>query len=98
MLRPVALAFLLVAPSVSAAGNFPIAGLTPERRPDNAPAIRELVRPQGWEKRFFFGVEPPPPPGLGAADQGAWYTPFDRPGATGPYDLRKWHSSKGSKR
>ena len=26
-------------------------------------------------------------------DQGNWYSPFDRPGAPGPYDIRGWYAN-----
>jgi len=78
----------------NAASSFPIAGLHPSQRPEGAPVIREAVRPKDWEKRFFHGISKPYPPNLGAADQGAWYTPFSRPGMMGPYDIRGWHQTK----
>lgn len=73
------------------AGDYPIAGVHPERRPDGAPSIREFVRPTGWQERFFFGVAKPVPSSLSwAADQGAWFTPFNRQGMSPPYDIRNW--------
>ncbi|MCC6776595.1 MAG: hypothetical protein IT537_08165 [Hyphomicrobiales bacterium] len=78
------------------AERYPVAGVTPDQRPGGAPVIRELVKPAGWEQRFTRGIEGPLPAGLRwIADQGAWFTPFDRPGAPGPYDLRGWHRGKG---
>lgn len=81
-----------------AAESFPIAGLAPDRRPEGAPVIREFVRPKNWEQQFFYGVSKPHPASLRwAADQGAWFTPFNHPGMTPPYDLRGWHRAKGKK-
>ena len=75
--------------------RYPIAGLTPDQRPAGAPVIRKLIKPPGWEQRFTRGIEGPLPASLRwMADQGAWFTPFDRPGATSPYDLRGWHRGK----
>jgi hypothetical protein len=55
------------------------------------------VRPS--EEKFFFGVSKPRPASLSwFADQGGWYTPFNRPGATGPYDIRGWHTKKEKSR
>lgn len=76
---------------VASAGEYPVAGVTPNQRPAGAPVIREAVRPAGWDARFFHGVEKPYPASLSwAADQGGWYTPFNRPGSPGPYDIRGW--------
>lgn len=80
-----------------AAGDYPVAGVNPERRPDGAPVISQTARPS--EDRFFFGVSKPRPASLSwFSDQGGWYTPFDRPGMTGPYDIRAWHTRKGKTR
>lgn len=40
------------------------------------------------------GITAPTPEAIKSflKDQGAWYTPFSRPGMTGPYDIRGWHS------
>jgi hypothetical protein len=45
------------------------------------------------EASAFKGVEPPYPPSLLRVmeHQGGWYTPFTRPGMTGPYDIRHLH-------
>ncbi len=72
-----------------------IAGLAPDRRPVNAPTITEVRHPPGWMEQALRGVSEPIPPGLGfLADQGAWYTPFDRPNATGLYDIRQLHAPR----
>lgn len=90
---------LVSATSGAGAAEYPVAGLAPDRRPDGAPTIVNFVRPAGWERRFFSGVAEPRPESLSwSAEQGGWYTPFDRPGAPGPYDIRNWYGSKGKQR
>lgn len=97
--RMIVSTLLLAAADARAAGDYPVAGLNPDRRPENAPVIRENTRSPASEERFFRGISGPRPASLSwFADQGAWYTPFDRPGMTAPYDLRNWHSSKGRSR
>lgn len=97
--RIIIIVSLLAVSTGVCANDYPIAGLTPDRRPENAPVIRETVRPPDWEKRFFFGVAEPRPASLSwFADQSGWYTPFGRAGMTGPYDLRNWHVNEGKKR
>jgi len=72
-----------------------VAGLAPHRRPEAAPMIREFAPGAEWKARALTGVAQPVPPSLGFLDrQGAWYTPFDRPGMPGRYDLRQWHAGK----
>lgn len=102
MLLRVLLFSVLIAPVCAHAGEgrYPIAGLTPSQRPAGAPVIRDVARAPQWKARFFYGVAKPYPPSLAwAEDQGAWYTPFDRPGGTAPpYDIRNWGQSKGKDR
>ena len=69
-----------------------IAGLEPDRRPADAPVIREFHKDANWYRRSLKGIAPPYSNSLRfLEDQGAWYTPFDRPNATGPYDIRGLH-------
>ncbi len=97
--RIIVFMLLATASDAGAASDYPIAGLNPDRRPDGAPVIRENARSPAYEERFFRGVTGTRPASLSwFADQGAWYTPFDRPGMTGPYDLRNWHAGKGKNR
>ncbi|MEI2735696.1 MAG: hypothetical protein V9G24_13405 [Rhodoblastus sp.] len=84
---------LFAATAAAGAAEYPIAGLAPDRRPEGAPTIVSFVRAPGWERRFFAGVAEPRPESLSwSANQGGWYTPFDRPGMIGPYDIRNWRS------
>lgn len=90
----VALALSGFVVGAQAAGSYPIAGTQPDRRPQDAPVITEGT-PRSTV-RFFYGVAQPRPPSLSwSNDQGAWYTPFNQPGMTGPYDIRGWHARKG---
>lgn len=76
-----------------AEGRPPIAGLEPSQRPEGAPAIREVQRDAEWYRRALTGISQPYPASLRfLEDQGNWYTPFNRPGMTGPYDIRGWHA------
>ena len=82
------------APAAEAAAAGPyIAGLAPYQRPADAPTITEFSPSEGWRAQMLHGVTEPAPPHLGLEDQGAWYTPFNRSGMTGPYDLRQWHQT-----
>lgn len=76
----------------AAAENFFVAGLKPSRRPAGAPTITTVSRNDDWRVRALKGVTQPVPASLGfLSSQGNWYTPFDRAGMTGPYDMRGWH-------
>jgi len=71
-----------------------IAGLEPDRRPAGQPTIGEVVRPEGWRKQALRGVSEPIPESLNFLDnQGAWYTPFRKPGMDGRYDIRGLHAA-----
>ncbi|MCB6179108.1 hypothetical protein LHP98_13365 [Rhodobacter sp. Har01] len=92
-MRQVCLFLVLGAlPLAAAAEGVPIAGIHPSERPAGAPVLTEMVKGSGWQARALTGVEAPIPPSLGfLKNQGAWFTPFDHPGMTGPYDIRHWH-------
>ena len=78
---------VLYAGTISAA--YPIAGISPERRPDNAPVIEWVQHDKAWYQHALTGIEPPYPRSLYFLDnQGYWYTPFNHPGMRGYYDLR----------
>lgn len=90
---------MMIATGAAIASDYPVAGTAPDRRPENAPVVQKDVRAPTWEDRFFRGVAKPRPASLSwFADQGSWYTPFDSPGMTGPYDIRNWHVTRGQKR
>ncbi len=70
-----------------------VAGSQPDRRPAQAPHIQQHTQSPAWYAQALRGVYQPFPPSLGFLEaQGAWYTPFNRPGMPAPYDLRGWHS------
>ena len=71
-----------------------IAGTSPDRRPAGAPVVQDYSKDAAWYAQALAGVEPPYPASLRfLEDQGAWFSPFDRPGMIGPYDLRGLHAS-----
>jgi len=75
------------------AAEYPVAGVKPGQRPENAPVISEVSHDSAWFQKALTGIERPYPYSLKFLDdQGAWYTPFNRPGMTGPYDVRGWHT------
>jgi len=76
----------------AAASAYPIAGITPAQRPENAPIIKEFEKSVQWYENALKGVEQPYPASFRfLEDQGGWYTPFNHKGMTGPYDIRNWH-------
>ncbi len=83
-------AYLAMAGSVFAQDQY-IAGTEPSVRPQNAPVITTTDKTDQWYATALTGVSEPYPPNLGLDAQGAWYTPFNKPGMTGPYDIRNWH-------
>lgn len=87
--------FAVMVVSAPATAEPYIAGTKPSERPQNAPIITEFVKPEGWSERALKGVESPYPASLSfLEDQGAWFTPFNHPGMTGPYDIRQWHGGE----
>ena len=78
--------------SASAAAGYPIAGVEPYQRPAGAPVIQEVDKSGGWYSRALTGISEPYPNSLRfLEDQGNWYTPFNRPGMPGRYDIRGWY-------
>jgi hypothetical protein len=74
--------------------EFPVAGVRPWERPAGAPVITSFARSPAWFKRALTGISEPFPPSLRFLEnQGAWYTPFNRPGMPGRYDIRGWHAA-----
>lgn len=69
-----------------------VGGMTPSIRPPNAPSIQGVHYGRAWFSRALHGIGEPYPASLGfLGDQGEWYTPFNRPGMTSPYDIRGWY-------
>jgi hypothetical protein len=91
----VTLAALLVAAPVHLLADEFIAGTEPSLRPVGAPVLTTFSKNAAWYSNALHGIEAPPYPFSlrFLEDQGAWYTPFNRPGLTGPYDIRNWHDS-----
>ena len=83
---------LVLMPCIAQSGDYPMGGLTPWQRPAGAPVIAAVHHNPAWYTRALTGVRPPYPASLRfLEDQGNWYTPFNHPGATGPYDIRGWY-------
>ena len=76
----------------AAEGDIFVAGVHPEQRPVTAPVIKEMQKNRAWYDRAVTGIYPPFPASFSFLDyQGNWYTPFNRPGMGGRYDIRGWH-------
>jgi hypothetical protein len=96
---PIAGQSLVLAVSVGLSGGvtasdaqYPIAGVTPYERPANAPVITVFDKNRVWYDEALHGVTRPYPSSLRfLEDQGAWHTPFNRPGMPPPYDIRGWY-------
>lgn len=91
-----ALCFACVAQGVSAQkpSGF-VAGTTPNQRPAGAPVLGAYDKSEAWFSAARTGITQPYPASLSFLnDQGAWFTPFTRPGMTGPYDIRGWHRDR----
>ena len=74
--------------------SYPVAGLTPAQRPAGAPVITQFRKDGAWYSHALQGVSRPYPSSLGFLEnQGAWHTPFNRPGMPPPYDLRGWYTN-----
>ena len=99
-----ALALLLLIPAPLAAQDTPagpgpgaayIAGTDPSERPPEAPVIKTFEKSAQWYENALFGVSEPYPESLRfLEDEGAWFTPFNHPGMTHPYDIRGWHEAQ----
>jgi len=77
---------------ISSISAYPIAGVKPDQRPEGAPTIKEFSKDAAWYENALHGVDAPYPASLHFLEnQGGWYTPFNHPGMTGPYDIRGWH-------
>ena len=86
------LSVVCAAASSAQAGEFPIAGTTPWERPVGAPVVQTYQKGPDWYQLALTGVTRPYPASLRfLEDQGAWHTPFNRPGMPGRYDIRGWY-------
>ena len=86
------IAMAMAAPTMASADGYPIGGTTPYQRPVGAPIITAVNHNGTWYQQALTGVVSPYPASLRfLEDQGNWYTPFNHPGASGPYDIRGWH-------
>lgn len=82
----------LTTKAIAANQSYPVAGVNPDARPAGAPVITAVTKQKGWYQQALTGVNTPYPSSLHFLEnQGNWYTPFNRPGMTGPYDIRNWH-------
>jgi hypothetical protein len=69
-----------------------VGGANPSVRPNGAPTISEMKKDGDWFAEALVGLTKPYPKSFEfLEDQGPWYTPFNRRGMTGPYDIRRWH-------
>jgi len=90
------LALMLGLHNLALASDVPIAGLNPYERPAGAPVITSYDKAGDWYTKALTGVSQPYPGSLRfLEDQGPWNTPFNKPGMTGPYDIRGWHKPTG---
>lgn len=72
-----------------------VAGSAPSQRPADAPSIAADNKDEAWYQQALRGISAPYPAALCFLQhQGAWFTPFIHAGMTGPYDIRRWHSSQ----
>lgn len=74
-----------------------VAGLNPAQRAVGAPMLDSFEQNEAWRANALQGIHEPQTGLDFLKDQGAWYTPFNRPGLTGRYDIRGLHDSDGKK-
>jgi len=87
--------FCLIA--VASAQVTEVAGLRPDQRPAGAPVVERFEQSEAWKAQALKGVGEPRT-GVGFLnDQGAWYTPFNRPNMPGRYDIRQLHDNEKKK-
>ncbi len=76
----------------SPSNSIYVGGSTPDKRPSHVPSIEKMVKDADRYATALTGLYRPYPLGMKFLErQGVWYTPFNRPGMTGPYDMRSWH-------
>ena len=87
--------FLLFTAAVAQTAE--VAGLRPDQRPAGAPVIERFEQDAAWQAQALKGIAEPQT-GVGfLKDQGAWYTPFNRPNMPGRYDIRHLHEQNKPK-
>ena len=74
-----------------------VAGLDPAGRPLDAPMLTQFEQTPAWQAQAVKGIAEPRSGLAFLKDQGAWYTPFNRPGLSGPYDIRGMYSDAAMK-
>ncbi len=81
--------------SAGAWADYPVAGVKPHQRPENAPTLDKVQHPEGWKQEMMKGVAKPHDNLLDFVDdQGSWYTPFPHRNAPGPYDIRNLYEDR----
>ena len=61
-------------------------------RPKDAPVISKVAHDTNWHEQSLHGISKPYPYSFSfIKNQGNWYTPFNKAGMLGPYDIRGWH-------
>ncbi len=74
-----------------------VAGVHPDRRPDNAPQISQQATSPETLSRHLRGIDGPAPGNVETiAATGNWWVPLRGPGMTPPYDPRGWHAQLGA--
>ena len=80
-------------PFVPIEGITVVGGRLPNQRPEKAPKLTVAEKDADWYAKATRGLPEPHPESLRfLEDQGNWFNPFTRPGMTGPYDIRNWHT------
>lgn len=83
--------------TAAAAQTVDVAGLRSDQRPVGAPVIERFEQSDAWRAKALTGIGEPQT-GVGfLKDQGAWYTPFNRPNLPGRYDIRRMHEQNKPK-
>lgn len=70
-----------------------VAGLKPDARPQGAPVISRYQTDEAHRAMATKGIAEPRNGIDFLKDQGAWYTPFNRPNLLGRYDIRGLHTN-----
>lgn len=86
--------FLAAAAWAQAGG---VAGLQPAQRPVAAPLVERFEQSEAWKAQALKGIGEPRSGVAFLKDQGAWYTPFNRPNLPGRYDIRQLHDNGNKK-